>query len=173
MYQLKYRRSDNRIELITDYGEEKLLNDSISSKPNMSPDGLKAIYLSPYEWESITKLYLFDLRCGNNLQLISDIDEGYMPKEAIWINDSYLALIIGFGTFSDGGNVHLYDLTDNQLIKITNWNQRKQAVKLEYNNGILNYEGIEYLNENMEEYREFREKLDVKSSLFYNVNKFY
>lgn len=37
MYQLKYRRSNNRIELITEYGEKKLLNDSISSKPTISP----------------------------------------------------------------------------------------------------------------------------------------
>ncbi|MDA1886883.1 DUF4652 domain-containing protein [Bacillus cereus group sp. BY105LC] len=162
MYQLKYRRSDNRIELITEYGEKKLLNDSISSKPTISPGGLKAIYLSPCEWESITKLYLFDLRNGDNIQLIGDIDGAYIPKGAIWIDNSYLALIIGFGTFSDGGNVYLYNLMDSQLIKITDWDQRKQVVKLEYNSGFLKFKGIEYLSDIMEEYIEFKEILDIK-----------
>lgn len=44
MYQLKYRHSDNQIELVTEHGARKTLANCISSKPKISPKGLKAIF---------------------------------------------------------------------------------------------------------------------------------
>ena len=44
MYQLRYRHSDNKMELVTERGNRKILADCISSKPKNIPKGLKAIF---------------------------------------------------------------------------------------------------------------------------------
>ncbi|WP_257129068.1 hypothetical protein [Bacillus pseudomycoides] len=95
MYQLQYRRWENRIELVTENGLTKLLTDNNSSKPLISPYGLKAIYLSPFEWETLTNLYVIDLNTGDSLKVVGAVDEKSVPKDAIWINDIHIALIIG------------------------------------------------------------------------------
>lgn len=147
MYQLRYRRSDNQIELVTEMGKRKKLTNCISSKPKISPMRLKAIYLAPFEWETLCSLYLVDLHTGKKQLLIGPIDEKYIPKDVVWISETKIALIIGdvFGAINDGGNVYVYNFIDNQLYKLTSWHQWKQAVKLQYLEGILYYECVEHI----------------------------
>ncbi|PEP84926.1 DUF4652 domain-containing protein [Bacillus pseudomycoides] len=164
MYQLKYRRWDNRIELVAENRMRKLLNENISSKPLISPNKLKAIYLSPFEWETLTNLYIIDLKTGEYTKLVGVIDEKYAPKAAIWITDIHIALIIGyaFGMVSDGGNIHIYNLLNRQMCKITEWDWRTQAIKLEYNGEFLRFEGVEYLSDTLSELKEIQGELDIQ-----------
>ncbi|OUB84502.1 hypothetical protein BK784_35575 [Bacillus thuringiensis serovar medellin] len=163
MYHLNYRRSDNQIDLVTEKGIKKSLTNCISSKPKISPKGLKAIYLSPLEWETLCSLYLVDLCIGKKQLLIGPIDERYIPRDAIWLNETKIALIIGdvYETYIDGGNVYIYDFLDNQLHKLTKWNKRKQAVKLEYTNGILYYEGVKCAVDDIQVEKKFIGVLDI------------
>ncbi|WP_229189013.1 hypothetical protein [Bacillus cereus] len=79
--------------------------------------------------------------------LIGPIDEKYISKDAVWISESVIALIIGdvCESIIDGGNLYIYEFKDNQLRKLTNWDLRRQAVKLEYIGGVLYFEGIKYI----------------------------
>ncbi|EEM07732.1 hypothetical protein [Bacillus pseudomycoides] len=164
MYQLQYRRWENRIELVTENGLTKLLTDNNSSKPLISPYGLKAIYLSPFEWETLTNLYVIDLNTGDSLKVVGAVDEKSVPKDAIWINDIHIALIIGyaFGVFSDGGNIYIYNLLDRKMCRMTEWNFYRQATKLEFKRGLLRFEGIEYLNNTLSKSKEFQGELDME-----------
>ncbi|HFJ9312535.1 hypothetical protein PDL06_11200 [Bacillus cereus group sp. TH208-1LC] len=163
MYQLRYRHSDNQIELVTEYGARKTLANCISSKPKISPKGLKTIFLAPFEWETMCSLYLVDLYTGKKQELIGPIDEKYIPKDAVWISESLIALIIGdvYESIIDGGNVYIYEFKDNQLCKLTNWDQRKQAVKLEYIDGVLYFEGIKYIENTTLKSKEFIGMLNI------------
>ncbi|WP_242144682.1 MULTISPECIES: DUF4652 domain-containing protein [unclassified Bacillus cereus group] len=163
MYKLRYKRSDNQIELVTEQGRRKNLTNCISSKPKTSPGGLKAIYLAPFEWETLCSLYLVDLCTGKKQRIIGPVDEKYIPKDAVWISDTKIALIIGdvYGTISDGGDVYVYNFIDDQLCKLTSWNQWKQAVKLEYIEGTLYYEYIEYIGDDIGEEKEFIRLLNI------------
>ncbi|WP_144466252.1 hypothetical protein [Bacillus nitratireducens] len=164
MYQLKYRRWDNRIELVAENGMRKLLNENISSKPLISPNKLKAIYLSPFEWEILTNLYIIDLKTGEYTKVVGAIDEKYAPKAAIWITDIHIALIIGyaFGMVSDGENIHIYNLLNRQMCKIAEWDWRTQAIKLEYKGELLRFESVEYLSDTLSEIKEIQGKLDIQ-----------
>lgn len=51
--------------------------------------------------------------------------------------------------------MYIYDFIDNQLYKLTDWDQRKQVVKLEYIDGVLYFEGIEYIEDIIRESRGF------------------
>lgn len=53
MYQLKFRRSNNQIELVISQGIKGSLMNCIISKPKLSLKGLRAIYLALFEWLSI------------------------------------------------------------------------------------------------------------------------
>lgn len=165
MYDINYRRSDNHIEFIDGKdGMVKILVDDISSKPEVSPNGLKAIYLSPYEWEALTSLYLFNLQTGENTKLIEPDEDSFVPKYAIWINDSHIAYTYAFayGTISDGGNVYIYNIDEGNTHKVTDWDSRTQAVKIEYDGNVLKYEGVNYVDESMNETKEIKGELDIQ-----------
>ena len=102
-------------------------------------------------------LYLVDLYTGDKQELIGPIDEKYIPKDAVWISDSVIALIIGdvYESIIDGGNVYIYEFKNDQLRKLTNWDQRKQAVKLKYIGGVLYFEGIKYIEDTNFKSKEF------------------
>ncbi|MEM5672826.1 hypothetical protein AAHB54_22310 [Bacillus cereus] len=104
-----------------------------------------------------------DLYTGKKQELIGPIDEKYIPKDAVWISESLIALIIGdvYESIIDGGNVYIYEFKDNQLCKLTNWDQRKQAVKLEYIDGVLYFEGIKYIENTTLKSKEFIGMLNI------------
>ncbi|PFS55015.1 hypothetical protein COK41_26230 [Bacillus cereus] len=173
-YELLYNRTDNQIDLIYNNSVKKSLTNSIASKPIKSPDGTRAVYMTPFEWEALTKLYMFNLQSGENVELIGPLDayfntvqDGtYVPKDVIWINDNILAVIIGYayGTVSEGGNIFIYNLDEKKLNKITSFESKKQATKLKYEENSLKYEGIEYIDDIMNEFKEINGSIDV--SLF-------
>ncbi|WP_141520843.1 hypothetical protein [Bacillus pseudomycoides] len=68
----------------------------------------------------------------------------------------YIALIIGYaiGVSSDGGNIY-NNLLDRQMCKMTEWDFRTQAIKLELKGEFLRFEDIKYLNTSSNKFTEF------------------
>ncbi|MCC2357694.1 DUF4652 domain-containing protein [Bacillus pacificus] len=165
MYNINYRRSDNHIEFLkSEEGSSKILIDDISSKPEVSPNGKKAIYLSPYEWEALSSLYLFDLETGENKELVGPNEEQFVPKYAIWIDDDHIAYTFAYayGTISDGGNVYIYQISENRIHKVTDWDSKTQAVRIEYDGKVIKYEGVQYIDKEMNQYKEIDGELEIQ-----------
>lgn len=127
-----------------------LINDNNPSSPVISPDNKFAVYISPYEWEEKSNLYLIDLSNGSNKKIYEPGIDNLVPKAVTWINSETLALILGyrFGTVEIGGNVYTLNIHTNAVKKITYFDSNIQITNLEMNEGILEISGIKYIDEN-------------------------
>lgn len=136
-YKLVYGE-ENEIKLIKEISINKL-----ASKPKLSPDKSKFIYISPYEWEVLGDLYLCNLDGENfkseiilSAKKISEmVDPSKKVKVAKWKNNEQLYLIIGqgYGTVSEGGDLYTYDIIKNKLSKVYTCDYREEIVNFEVN----------------------------------------
>ncbi|RKD25164.1 hypothetical protein BEP19_04795 [Ammoniphilus oxalaticus] len=134
------------------------------SKPEVSPNKEKAIFISPLEWEVPGSLYLMDLIIGEIKEIIPpDKENDEIPKYAIWINDRYVACIIGFGmgTVSIGGNVFLYDLENSTVKQITYYSSDIQITEIVKLEDTLDLKGIKYVDDIYNEFKPFEDTLDL------------
>lgn len=167
MYNLEYNHDEQTLYVVNDNKVKKVLDDGFPSEPKVSPNGKKAIYISPLEWECLGSLYLFDLITGEQKELIEPDEKSYIPKEAIWLNDKQLAVIIGYGygTVAIGGNIFVYDIESKELRSITKFEgMKKQVTEIQLKGDLLTYKGIEYIDEAMSEFKAFEDETAI--SLF-------
>lgn len=167
MYQLIYDEVKEVIYQIDTEGNKTLIADDFPSIPEFSPDKTKAIYISPLEWECPGSLYLFNLETGYITELVSPDKDLNIPKYAKWINNKNFALIIGLGmgTVAVGGNLFTYDIDKNQLKQITHHSSHIQITKIEIEDNLLHLNGIEYTDEILNEYKEYKEKIRIEEIL--------
>lgn len=164
MYKLFYDEKTESITEISPKGIKRTIADEFPSEPIFSPNNKKAIYISPLEWECPGSLYLYNLENGEIQELVSqNSTEQTHPKYAIWIDDNTIAIIIGFsyGTVSIGGNVFVLTLNNNVLKQITDYPGKIQITKVHKKNNILNLTGIEYIDEELNEYKEFEDSISL------------
>lgn len=92
---------------------------SDTSLPSISPDNKSIAYISPFAWEAIGELDIYDIKQGLSIPAIKkeDIDDQDTVKVAKWLDDRYILTVIGFcyGTVSVGGDLYLYDTEDGKL----------------------------------------------------------
>jgi hypothetical protein len=104
-----------------------------SSAPRVSYDKSKIAYITPYSWESIGKLYIFDTEINQDValtgaseppQIIEPTFDGidarqYKPNSITWLDNRHLLVVMQYiyGTVTLGGNVYVYD-TDTQTTKM-------------------------------------------------------
>ncbi|MGG1152623.1 hypothetical protein [Bacillus wiedmannii] len=62
------------------------------------------------------------------------------------------------------GNIFIYTLDEKELNKITSFDSKTQATKLKYEENSLNYEGIGYIDDIMNDFKEISGSIDA--SLF-------
>ncbi|WP_088322253.1 DUF4652 domain-containing protein [Bacillus cereus] len=167
MYKLYYDESAGIITVENENGYSEILADSYSSEPKFSPDGTKAIYITPLEWEHDSQLYLFDLKTGDRKEIKLDIDiEKEKAKDAIWLNESILLIIIGglHGTVNVGGDIYRYNFEDGNLVKVIDCrSEKKQAMKLNQVDEFLSYEVLEYIDDILNQYIMRKEKVLLQS----------
>ncbi len=118
-----YRRIENNLPeiVVKKDGKEKIIceGNDVPSKPSISHDKKKLAYISPYEFEVIGEVFLY-----NNLNDIhkavitnKDIPENLAPKKINWFDDRYLLVILGYayGTVSIGGDLYVYDTVGDKM----------------------------------------------------------
>ncbi len=178
-----FHRETRKKELtVIDGDKEIVINDNYPSEPVISPDKSNLVYISPYEWETLGELYLYNSRNNSN-ELILDIDS--MPqqntvKQVKWINNDYLLAIVGYGmgTVSVGGNVYLIEVetTETEVFYTTEESQEVKNIEItgdkilfeiaDFDEQYMDYEIIEkefdkaeIINENDElEEKDYEEK---------------
>lgn len=116
------------------------------SEPILSLDHSRMAFISPYLWEVIGNLYVFDF-ASETLTQLTDLAIG--DQETImkveWLNDETLLLTKGFayGTVTMGGQLYTYSLKTNEMImrpvipndrhyQITDFKIEDQTLILEY-----------------------------------------
>lgn len=167
MYKLKYDEIENKLIQIDPHGKETVIASEFPSKPVFSPNNQMAIYINPLEWECLGSLYLYNLQNGYIEEIISPDEDQNIPKYAIWIDNNNIAVIIGygFGTVQVGGNVFIYHIPSAKLKKITSYPPEIQITKLTIKGEIMSLNGIKYIDEALNEFREYYDEIPL-SQLF-------
>ncbi len=151
-----FHREIRKEELIVKDGDEvKIINDYYPSEPVISPDKSRLVYISPYEWEKIGQLYLYDARNEENEIILGtdDIPEQDSVKQVHWVNDEYLITIVGYGmgTVSVGGDVYLTDIENEVSKKIFEAENRQEVKNIKITEDEIIFEIAEF-DENYLEY---------------------
>lgn len=154
----KYDKVSKAIYLVKDNGKLELVEDNSPSKPVVSLTGDKIVYISPDEWESLSKLVLIDLNNSEKKILIDPTDAQLIPKSVIWVDDNELAIILGYGygTVAVGGNVMLFNINDNTTKYVTNYPAEIQVTQMQLTEkNVMQIKGIEYTDKNFIYFQEF------------------
>lgn len=108
-------KKDDKLELIA------LASTSI---PEVSPNKRRIAYITPYEWETLGELYIYDMdieeenpKKSIKVIAVEDIGDQNTVKAAKWLDDRYTLTIVGFGygTVTLGGDLYLYDIESGKL----------------------------------------------------------
>lgn len=160
---IKYDDDDRVIKLIKD-DEEILIEDNFPSEPKLSPDNDCFVYIAPSEWETIGKLYLYNINNEEKHTLIDPENDTSIPKSVIWLADNRVAVIMGFGmgTVSVGGNVYSYDLETKKLEPITHYPDYIQITDMQIKEtGALVLKGIKYTDEQYSIFEDFIDTVSI------------
>ena len=123
-----------------------VLTDSMDAYPEISPSNDKMIFISPYAFEDIGSLYLYDFETEVLEELVEKkLSESSTIKKCKWYDDNTILYIDGFshGTVTRGGNLNKYDfLTGESEILISFNDYRKEVSDIYFENGKWFYEVI-------------------------------
>lgn len=137
--------------------------DNQPSEPINSPNGEYAVYLAPFEWEEISDLFLVNLKDGSQKKLVEGNSES-KPKKVIWEDDKHVLVIIGYpyGTVSVGGNIYRVDIETGEKEALTNYKDDIQITDFQIEDGTLHYSGIQYIDEGMNEYKDYTNQISLE-----------
>lgn len=163
MYELLFDETEENIYQIDPAGKKTIIADESPSRPIYSPDKKKAVYISPLEWECPGSLYLFNLENGYETELVSPDEQQYIPKYALWLDNSTIVYIFGYsmGTVNVGGNVYSIDISEREVKQLTNFSGEIQITKLELTDDFLELKGIKYTDKDFNEFVEFQDKISL------------
>lgn len=166
---LEYDYDEQVIYVKRENGSKEILEDEFPSEPVISPDKTRAAYISPLEWETLGSLYMYDLLSEEKSTLVVPNVEQHIPKVVQWLDNHKLIVIIGYayGTVAIGGNAFIYNLGNQELIQLTHYSMHTQFVeiKIDNNNEKVFLEGIEYIDEQMAEFKQISEELSLTDYL--------
>lgn len=167
MIKLHYDKEKRIIYFKNNDETVEIVESEYPSKPAISPNEQRAAYISPFEWECLGSLYLFDLKEAKRLTLIKPTEDNYIPKQVIWINNNIIAIIIGFGygTVAVGGNIYLLNINTQEKINLTNNGLDVQIIDIQYINRKLLVKGIKYTDLDFNKFEEFVKEIEVNTDL--------
>ena len=109
-------------------------NEVFTSLPVLSPDETRLAYISPFEFELIGSLYLFDLKEGRNEKIFSVPENSENTiKNVKWFDNNSVVLIIGFGsgTVSKGGDLFLYNISKKEIVQLSELNEQEEIIEFD------------------------------------------
>lgn len=162
--ELKYNVHKKIIYAKTSDTGNVILEENLPSQPILSPNNERAVYIAPYGWELIGKVYLLNL---NNLKkevIYEPKDNNITPKDLTWIDNRRIAMILGYpyGTISVGGNIYIYDINTKTMKLFHEFSDFIQITNIEYLNNQLLLKGKKYIDNNYLESKVYQTKLKIK-----------
>jgi len=115
---------------ILNNGMEKYINKELPSKPDLIND--KLIYVSPFGFETIGNVYLYDIKLDKEKVLLKSSDIGKTQKtikKVFWKNGDSILFIYGnaYGTVTQGGDLYEYVIS-NDAFKLIYENNDNEEV---------------------------------------------
>lgn len=162
-FDIQLNTESNSVELLQNGGKPVVLADNSPSEPVKSPNGKKAAYISPWEFEESSNLYIVDLEDGSQDILVSTDTEN-QPKDVIWEDDEHVLVIIGYryGTVDIGGSIYRINIETKEQEVIKPSGGDTQITDLErIEDKVLYYNGIQYIDDIQNEYEEFSDQISL------------
>lgn len=107
---------------------------TLSSKPYISPDKKRFVFIDPNEADCPGNLYLYDKDEHELKTLIKfEYPKGTnTPKRVRWVDDRFLLVVIGYGygTHNFGGNLYIYDLQSNEVRNVEVLKSSNEEIRL-------------------------------------------
>lgn len=131
-----YRRMENNLPeiVVKKDGKEKVIceGDDYPTKPTISADKKKLAYISPYEFEVIGEVFVYNYLDDTNKAVVThkDIPENLAPKKINWFDDRYLLVALGYayGTVSMGGDLYVYDTVGDKMSLLISQDDEKGEI---------------------------------------------
>ncbi len=163
LYDIELNHETNALELKKEGTKTIVLADNQPSEPINSPNGEYAVYLAPFEWEEISDLFLVNLKDGSQKKLVEGNSES-KPKKVIWEDDKHVLVIIGYpyGTVSVGGNIYRVDIETGEKEALTKYIDDFHITDFQIEDGTLHYSGIQYIDEGMNEYKDYTNQISLE-----------
>jgi len=141
---------------------EYIDTDDMTSEPLISPNGNLVIYLSPYEWEVLSDIHIYNIETGKN-EIVLDqqkikenmnVEVQTTPKKLVWLDDRYVIVIMhhAYGTVTKGGNLFVFDIETKELQPLTKLSFREQISDIRINKGLLYMDIVLFDDDNMASY---------------------
>lgn len=161
--ELRYN-AQKRIVYIEAENKNAILEENFPSKPILSPDNKKAIYISPYEWELIGDIYVVHLDTYEKEKIYESNNKDLTPKDITWINDNEIGIILGYpyGTVATGGDIYRYNIKEKELHLLYEFHDEIQITDIDYENCHLVLEGKKYIDSNYLETQPYLEKIRIE-----------
>lgn len=160
------------LKIVLKSGEEKVICNDLPSQPSISPDGKRVAYLSPFEWEIISNVHIYDIDKDTDATVLSvqesadnkNVREQTTPKSLTWLDDRYLLMVIQFayGTVTKGGDLYVYDTQEDSLQPLTKLFRQEEitGVKVEQDTVYLDF--IEFTTESMDAFKELKRAVEAE-----------
>lgn len=163
-FDIRFDSDMHKIELFYPGGKPVVLESVTSSEPLKSPNGEKAVYISPFGWEEMSDLYIVDLHDGSKKTLISFSPDS-KPYDVIWEDNEHVLVIMGYpyGTVTWGGGIYRVNIEtgENEPIDTDSGGQITKLLRIE--DGVLYYDVLEYIDDNLNEYKEYSGQVTLET----------
>lgn len=132
---------DQNIILRTGSLDNIICSDS-HSVPSINTSKDKFVYISPFEWEELGSLMLYDLNSNKLSTLEICIPQNFTIKKVEWLNDFSLLLIVGYayGTVNLGGDLYIYNFSTKILKKVLELKKYEEIRDFEISNNKIHLE---------------------------------
>lgn len=142
-----------------------ILTNEMDMVPEVSPNGQKLLFVSPFEFEMIGSLYVYDFEKESLDKVVEHLEENTV-KMAKWYDDNQILFIEGYayGTVSRGGVLKLLNLSTLETKEIAKGdNENEQISNVFSENGVWYYEKIVY-DDNFINYAIKKYELEIKDA---------
>lgn len=147
-----------------DWEEISTVND-YPSKPEISINKTKLAFISPFEFEMVGEVWLYDVLIDENKKIFNQdqLGEGNSAKDLLWVDNDNLVILIGntFGTVSSNHILYLLNTKDNKPHQIFEGNDIQDIRDLKLNSGTSISFNIVMYNEDSTSYISEAKTLDI------------
>lgn len=162
--------------IINDAGNEQVLAgiEDYPSKPEINTSGEQLAYITPFEFEMIGEVMLYDAKTREQTKVITQdlIGENQSVNHIKWLDDRYLLVTTGYayGTVHSSRQLYAYDQEDQTFELVHKLADHESIKEIHITDNEVMLDLIQYTDDQFNEYTEGQQALD-KASLYEQLKK--